>query len=225
MKTEYKYLHFFIMLFITIFIVCDTTAYRMMPFWGTYVPVSGMIIPIVFSLGDIIAEVYGYSISRKLIWNSLACQFIFGIAITIAVHFPTDEIHLTENIHYVETFKNIIRTNITSCMSVTSGMFTNAFLMSKMKVYMNGRNFWVRTILSSSISELVLCVVAYFSLYTGVKDIFTILDIILFVWIYKLIFAVFAAPLVSIISNWLKKKEDLDYYDHEVKYNPFIYNT
>lgn len=47
------------MVFITIFIVCDTTAFRMTNLFGSVVPVSGLIIPIVFSLGDLIADVYG----------------------------------------------------------------------------------------------------------------------------------------------------------------------
>ena len=135
------------MLFITIFIVCDTTAFRMTTFFGTAVPASGLIIPIVFALGDLIAEVYGYSVSRKLIWNNLVCQFIFGVLITIALYFPSPPGNKL-NIHYSLAFQHILRTNITSCLSVTSGMFTNAFLMSKFKIWMNGKRFWVRTIRS-----------------------------------------------------------------------------
>jgi len=102
---QYNYVYFFMMLFITIFIVCDITAFRMTNLFGTVVPVSGLIIPVVFSLGDLTADVYGYQISRKLIWNALVCQFIFGILITLAVNFPspTDNI---DNIHYNEAFKH-----------------------------------------------------------------------------------------------------------------------
>lgn len=220
---QYNYVYFFMMLFITIFIVCDITAFRMTSLFGTTVPVSGMIIPIVFSLGDIIADVYGYQISRKLIWNALICQFIFGILITLAINFPSPHNDIN-NIHYNEAFKHIIRTNITSCMSVSSGMFTNAFLMSKIKIWMNGKRFWIRTILSSSISEFVLCFVAYVTLYWGLKTPFEIWEIILSVWYYKLIFALVAAPFISIIASKLKKLEGCDIFDHGVNYNPFLYN-
>ncbi|BCA97278.1 transporter (plasmid) [Legionella antarctica] len=220
---QYNYVYFFMMLFITIFIVCDITAFRMTNLFGTVVPVSGLIIPVVFSLGDLTAEVYGYQISRKLIWNALVCQFIFGILITLAVNFPspTDNI---DNIHYNEAFKHIIRTNITSCISVSSGMFTNAFLMSKFKIWVNGKSFWIRTVLSSSISEFVLCFVAYTTLYVGLKSPIEIWKIILSVWYYKLIFALLAAPIVSIIASKVKKWEKSDVFDHGVNYNPFLYN-
>lgn len=195
----------------------------MVNFFGTNVPASGLIIPFVFSMGDLIAEVYGYRISRKLIWNNLICQFIFGIVITIAVTLPSPQGNL-DNIHYSEAFKNIIRTNITSCMSVTLGMFTNAFLMSKFKIHMNGKNFWFRTILSSSISEFILCFVAYTILFFGLKEFHEIWSIIIAVWYYKLAFAICASPLVSIMSGILKRFENSDVYDYKVNYNPFLYN-
>jgi queuosine precursor transporter len=220
---DYNYVYFFMMLFITIFIVCDTTAFRMANFFGTSVPTSGLIIPVVFALGDLIAEVYGYQVSRKLIWNNLVCQFIFGIVITLALTLPSPSGD-TFNAHYSETFKHIIRTNITSCMSVTSGMFTNAFLMSKMKIWMNGKRFWIRTILSSSISEFVLCFVAYTTLYAGLKNFSTIWHIIVTVWYYKLIFAFCIAPIVSILSVLVKRLENSDVYDYGMNYNPFLYN-
>lgn len=221
--THYKYVHFFMMLFITLFIICDITAFRMTHLFNTVVPVSGLIIPLVFSLGDLIAEIYGYSISRKLIWNAIICQFIFGFAITLALKFPIPDGDLVAN-SYNESFQHIIRTDMTSCLSVSSGMFTNAFLISKFKIWMNGRRFWVRTILSSSISEFVLCFVAYTALYTGLKSANEIWNIILNVWYYKLIFAVIAAPFVSMLAYVLKKIESSDVFDRNINYNPMYYN-
>lgn len=220
---NYNYISFLMMLFITLFIVCDITAFRMTKLFGAVAPVSGIIIPFIFSLGDIIADAYGYHISRKLIWNAIVCQFIFGIVITGALLLPNDG-KSSDYLYYNLTFQHIIRTNITSCMSVSSGMFTNAFLMSKLKIWMNGKNFWIRTILSSSISEFVLCFVAYTTLYYKFKTFEEIWFIILAVWYYKVIFAIIVAPFVSLVSNFIKKKEQVDKFDYDINYNPFLYN-
>ena len=212
------------MLFMTIFIVCETTAFRMTTLFGSSVPTSGLIIPLVFSLGDLIADVYGYHISRKLIWNALVCQILFGIIMTAAVNLPSPSGDVA-NVHYSEAFKYIIRTNIISCLSITTGMFTNAFLMSRTKIWMNGKRFWIRTFLSSSISEFVLCFVAYTTLYFGLKSFNEMFVIIISVWCYKVIFAFIAAPFVSIAAQLVKKLEKRDTYDNNVNYNPFLYNT
>lgn len=185
-------------------------------------PLSGLILPVVFSLGDIIADVYGYEISRKLIWNSIACQFIFGLIMTFVLNFESPAGNLT-NIHYSEAFQYIIRTNVTSCLSVTTGMFANAFLMSKLKIKMHGKRFWARTILSSCLSEFLLCCVAYLSLYAGLKSLHDVWTIILSVWYYKVLFALAAAPIVSAVTPIIRNIEKMDAYDYGVNYNPFIY--
>lgn len=218
-----KLLPFFLMLFVTLFLICAITAFRMTTLFGKAVPLSGLFLPVVFSLGDIIADVYGYEASRKLIWNTVICQFIFGLVITalLTVDSPMGD---NQNIHYQEVFKHIIRTNLTSCLSVTAGMFANAFLMSKLKIKMHGKRFFIRTILSSSISELLLCTIAYSTLYLGLKPFSEIIEIILFVWYYKLIFAVAAAPIISLITPVIRHIEKKDAYDYGVNYNPFIYH-
>lgn len=221
-KNSFKLDHFFLMLIITIFVVCDTTAFRMTPFGGSDVPVSGLILPVVFALGDLVADVYGFNISRKMIWNVVICQVIFGLTITFALSFPTP-LGNKINAHYSIAFSNILWTNFTSCLSITSGMFVNAFLMSKLKVRMHGKGFIFRTIMSSSISEFVLCFVAYNVLYFWTKNFHEIWQIVLAVWWYKVVFALISSPIVWFLSKLVKYYEGIDIYDKNVNYNPFLY--
>ena len=220
---QYRFLSLISLIFMTIFIVCETTAFRMVDFLGQSVPASGLIIPIIFSLGDIVAEVYGYAIVRKLIWNSLFCQLMFGFLMNIVIILPSKQMDLSHNIHYTLAFEHITRTNVISFLSVTSGMFTNAFLISKLKIYMQGKKYWFRTILSSGISEFVLCFVAYNTLFLGLKPYSEIISIVFYVWIYKIVFAIVVANFVALIAKKLKKIEQSDVYDVNTKFSPFIY--
>lgn len=221
---QYKYVDFFMMLFVSIFLVCETTAWRMVDIFGHPVPASGLVIAIVFFLGDIIAEVYGYHISRKLIWNTLVCQIIFGLTITLVIHLPTLSSAGAISDSYELTFEHLLRTNLISLLSVTSGMFANAFLISKLKIRMYGKKFIFRVILSSAISEAILCIIAYTTLFIGEKDFLTILNMIFLIWVYKVIFAVFSAPFAPLISDALKKLEQCDIYDFGMNYSPFRYS-
>lgn len=217
---QYKCLTILIMLFITIFLMCDTTAFRMVMFFGREVPLSGLIIPIVFALGDIIAEAYGYRLTMKILFSAIICQFLYGVMMMLVLKTPSAANNLT-NIHYDFAFQHIFRTSMTSCFSVTSGMFVNAFLISKLKIYMNGKNFWVRTLLSSGFSEIVLCTVAYFILYAGLKDVLHIVTIIYSIWSYKMAVSFLISPLVVYIGALVKKIDNSDVYDRNVNYNPF----
>ena len=70
------------MLFITVFIICDITAFRMVEIYGKELPLSGFIIPIIFAIGDITAEIYGYRITMNMLYNGIVSQCIFGLLIT-----------------------------------------------------------------------------------------------------------------------------------------------
>lgn len=217
---QYKCLTILSMLFITIFIMCDTTGYRMVPFFGSEVPLSGFIIPIVFALGDILAEAYGYRITMKVLMSGICCQFLYGFLMMLVLKAPS----LPENImntHYDFAFQHIFRAGVTSCFSVSSGMLVNALLISRLKIYMNGKRFWLRTLLSSGFSEIVLCTLAYFILYAGLKDISNIVTIIYSVWSYKMVVSFLINPLVAYVGGLVKRIDQSDVYDIDVNYNPF----
>lgn len=217
---QYNALTFLTIIFITIFLVCDITAFRMVLFFGKEIPLSGLIIPAVFALGDIIAEVYGYRIIMNVLKSAIICQMLFGIIITIVLMSPSPPGNAL-NEHYKFAFDHILRTNITSCFSVTAGMFANAFLISKLKIYTNGKKFWIRTLISSGFSEIVLCTVAYFILFSGLRDITNIIEIIYSVWSYKMVISILINPIITAIARFLKKYEFSDVYDYDINYNPF----
>lgn len=218
---QYKYLTFLSMLFITIFVMCDITAYRMVHIFNKELPLSGFIIPILFSIGDIVAEAYGYRITMKILVNGIICQCVFGVLITLFLYAPSLNT-ITLNLEYSHVFQHIIRANVCSCFSVSSSMLINAFLISKLKIYMNGKRFWFRTIISCAISEMVLCTLAYLLLFTGLRDTSDVLRIIYSVWIYKMIFSFLAAPFISLVGRLIKKHES-DIYDVGISYKPFSY--
>lgn len=217
---QYKYLTFLSMLFVAIFFVCDTTAFRMVDFFGYDAPLSGFIIPLIFALGDIIAETYGYRVTMTVLSSGIICQLVYGVMMFFVLKAPSP-LNNQLNINYDLAFQHILRTSFTSCASVTSGMFVNAVFISKLKIYMNGRRFWLRTLLSSSVSEMVLCTVAYFALFTGLKKLDAIIQIIFIVWLYKIFISLLINPLVAYLGQLLKKVEQSDVYDINVNYNPF----
>ncbi len=208
-KINYKYLIIFTMMFIVILIICEMTSFLMLDIFQYKMPLSGFIIPIVFSIGDLIAEVYGYQIIKKIIWNGLFCQLMFGLFFTILINI--NFINFSENIFaYKIVFENILRTNLVSLVSVTSGMFINAIIISKLKLNMNGRRYWVRTIISSCFSEFIVSFLAYIFLYYGIKSYYEIFEIIIIVFLYKFIFAILIAPFLSILTRKIKQIEEID---------------
>src|SRR5258708_7362902 len=109
---QYRALTFLTILFITIFLICDITAFRMVLFFGNEIPLSGLIIPAVFALGDIIAEGYGYRITMNILKSAIICQMLFGIILTVVLMSPSPPGNIL-NEHYNFAFEHILRTSIT----------------------------------------------------------------------------------------------------------------
>src|SRR5690242_4547337 len=109
-KMPYKYILFLSMFFVTIDLSAVSMAYKLVSLNNLFEINSGatFIFPITYALGDIITEVYGYNMARKLIWFSLFFQFIFAFLITAVIHLPSPLFWQNE-FNYTIVFGSIIR--------------------------------------------------------------------------------------------------------------------
>ena len=70
----------------------------------------------------------------------------------------------------------------------------------------NGRHFWLRSIGSSTIGEAIMLVISVVIALAGVLTLSKLFQLIAYTYIYKIIFAIVVAPLVSIAATILKNK-------------------
>ena len=92
-----------------------------------------------------------------------------------------------------------------------------------MKIKTKGRWLWSRTIGSTIIGEGLDTVIFITAAYAG-KD-SPIGTMIWHHWLFKTGIEVVATPITYAIVNWLKRSEGIDTYDHETKYNPFVFSS
>ena len=76
-KIRFRLLQLASMLYISVMLVTIVLTYKITTIFGYTISTATFLIPLWYSLGDIITEVYGYSISRRLIWYGLLCQAVF----------------------------------------------------------------------------------------------------------------------------------------------------
>lgn len=222
---QFKYDYLLMMLTITVFIMCDTTAFRPTLFWGVEIPLSGLILPMVFALSDVISEVYGFETTKKLIVNIIICQLIysFGIHEMLSLNTPIGN---STNHHYDEAFKNIRWTSLTSCFSIPTGMYINSVILNSLKIKFNGRKLSLRGIVAGSIGELIICIVAYNFLFFWENKPYTeIFTIIYTVWFYRIVFTMVTVPFFVSTTRALKYLEGKEVFDYNVSYNPFKFKS
>jgi uncharacterized integral membrane protein (TIGR00697 family) len=100
------------------------------------------------------------------------------------------------------------------------GEFANSYVLSRMKIFTKGRWLWSRTIGSTIIGQALDTSLFITIGYIGTGA--SVPTMILNHWVCKVGIEVIFTPVTYIIVNWLKRKESIDTYDYQEKYNPFI---
>ena len=212
------------MIFSILFCVCLITANILETKQIQVLSVSltgGLIVfPVSYIINDCVCEVWGYSKARMLIWLGFAMNFFFVMvgalcdAIPGAPYWDNEE-----GFHAI--FGLAPRIAAASFIAFICGSFINAYVMSKMKIASNGKNFSLRAILSTvageSIDSLIFFPLALSSVVPA-KEL-----ILLMVWqvILKIVYEIIALPITIRVVKALKKYEGEDVYDEGISYGWF----
>ena len=208
------------MLYMTIKLTTVVLIYKIMTIGPFSASASTLVMPLWFVLGDVITEVYGYKIAKHIIWMAIFCQFIFSFACAglIAFHSPSEWAYQEA---YNQVLGKLPRVALASFLAIVSGAFINAYTISKWKILLQGKYFWLRSLGASVIGELTFTVVAYLIEFSGVVPLSNLLHLMVISFAIKLFFN----PLLIIPSIFLvfklKQLEGVDVYDFRTNFNPF----
>jgi len=217
---SFKALNFVCMLYITLILAANILVFRMTLIGSLTVSIGVYIIPFWFVLADIIAEVYGYKICKRIIWFCLICNLIFGTICSLSIYFP-----YPISWHYSADYQFIVAKQIKVALllliAVIAGGFLNAYLISKWKIILRGRYFWLRCLGASFIGQLIFSLVTIGFNFYSVLPLHDLLVYIVFAYLQKMLSTTFLAVPAVYIARMLKRIENIDTYDQQLKFNPF----
>ncbi len=101
------------------------------------------------------------------------------------------------------------------------GEFANTIIMSRLKVAMAGRHLWLRAIGSTLVGQGLDSLVFISIAFVGVIPTSVLLGTIVTQWLVKSAYEALATPLTYAMVGFLKRREGIDVYDRQVRFNPF----
>ena len=206
-------------IFVTCLLTANIVGVKMASLGPVILPAAVILFPLSYIVGDIITEVYGYRQARKVIWLGFACNLIFVIIAWVGQALPPAPLWGGQ-----EAYESILgytpRLLAASFGGYLAGEFGNSFIMAKMKVLTRGRWLWARTISSTIVGQGLDSAIFIPGAYFGAP--FFVPIIILHHWLAKILIEAAATPLTYAVVNHLKKKEAIDTYDYETRFNPFL---
>ncbi|MDR3476726.1 MAG: queuosine precursor transporter [Gammaproteobacteria bacterium] len=218
------------MLFVTFLVVSNLTAFKVAEIQLTSdlalnFPAALIFFPLTYFFDDILTEVYGFKISRLIIWGGLLCSALVTLCTSIAVYLPSSAIWDANTNHgssaYALVFQSSARIFFASMLAYFFGEFINSMILAKLKVQTQGKHFFLRVISSTgigaAIDSTIFCNVAFW----GVMPNHIIWKMILTIYLFKLCYEIIALPMTYALVAYLKKADGVDHYDRETKFNPF----
>jgi uncharacterized integral membrane protein (TIGR00697 family) len=208
--------------FITCLITANITAVKLVNVCGLVLPAAIVIFPVSYIFGDILTEVYGYRQARRVIWLGFLCNLIAVVAIWLGQVLPPASFWRGQAA-YERILGYTPRLLLASFLAYLLGEFANAFVMAKMKIATKGRWLWSRTIGSTLIGEGLDSLVFMTVAFIGEIPTTQLASAIVTQWLAKSAYEACVTPLTYAAVNFLKRKERLDVYDYDTRFNPLLF--
>ena len=186
---------------------------------GSLTVTAGLLVfPISYIINDCIAEVWGFKKARLIIWSGFAMNFFVVALGLIAVAIPAAPFWEGEE-HFDFVFGMAPRIVAASLMAFLVGSFLNAYVMSRMKVASQGRNFSARAIWSTVVGETADSLIFFPVAFGGViawKELLIMMGIQI---VLKSLYEVMILPVTIRVVKAIKKIDGSDVYDTNISYN------
>ncbi len=208
-------------LFVTCLITANIIAVKLIQLGGLILPAAVIIFPISYIVGDVLTEVYGYRQARRVIWLGFFCNFIAVAAIWAGGMLPAAGFWEGQAA-YARILGFTPRLLAASFVAYLIGEFSNAYVLAKMKIATQGRWLWTRTIGSTLIGQGLDSAVFIALAFGGVIPLEGLITAMVTQWLFKSAYEAAATPLTYWVVNFLKRQEQIDVYDEDTRFNPFL---
>ena len=181
--------------------------------------------PISYVFGDILTEVYGYARSRRVIWAGFGAMIFASFMSYVVVAMPPAPGWDGQSV-YEKAFGNTWRIVLASLVAFWAGEFANSVTLAKMKIGMEGRFLWMRTIGSTIVGEAVDSLIFYPLAFAAILSLpgWTwpqVMEVMFHNYLMKVAWEAIMTPFTYRIVAFLKRVENEDYYDRQTKFTPF----
>ena len=201
---QVKYLEFFSIGFIVTMLVANIIAVKMLQIGPFTIPAGTIIFPISYIINDVLTEVFGYKIARRVVWMGFFSNLFLVVVVYMAQILPPAPFWDGQ-----QAFERILgftpRILAASFLAYLVGSLVNAKVMEVMKILTNERYLWSRTIGSTLVGEGIDSFIFMAVAFAGTIPAQNWLKSAFTIWFLKTLYETLVTPLTYIVVNRVKK--------------------
>ena len=225
---SYKYLDVITVAFVAVLLISNLASNKLVTLGPFTFDAGTLLFPLSYIFGDILTEVYGYKRSRRVIWLGFGAAALMAVVLWIVTLLPA----APDSGEQTAVFNTAIASTpwivLGSLIAFWAGEFSNSIILAKMKVAMQGRFLWMRTISSTLVGQAIDTIL-FLTIAFGIggalmgqpMDGSLFWTIVISNYIFKVGVEVLFTPITYATVGFLKRAEHEDYYDTNTDFNPF----
>lgn len=174
--------------------------------------VAIFVLPLIFTINDVITEVYGKERTRSIIKSGLMIIFLILLFSLLATNLPASARFMASEKAYDTIFGLSARIAAASLTAFALAEFMDVIVFVKIRKLLGKKALWLRNNVSNFASQFidtsVFMFLAFYAFDKGFADNFSFLfSLILPYWLLKCFMSVIETPLVYLGVSWLKKDQ------------------
>lgn len=192
--------------FCGLLLISNIGATKLIEFGPIITDGGAFLFPLVYIVGDILSEVYGFKAARK------AILVAFGLLILAALTFWVVQLSPpAESWPNQEAFEAVLgfvpRIVLASIAGFLVGQLLNAYVLVRIKEWTKEKNLWFRLLGSTVVGEaadtIVFCTIAFYGVITGGE----FLNYVIVGFVYKCVMEIILMPVTYRVIAVVKKSE------------------
>lgn len=216
---SFKYYDIILAIFAASLLISNLAATKLIQVGPLILDAGAVLFPLVYILGDVLTEVYGFKYAKRAIWTGFGVMLLAVLALTVARYLPAAPDYADQ-----AAFEAVLgffpRIVAASLVAYLVGSLVNSYALAKLKVMTGGKKLWFRLIGSTVVGGLLDTLVFALIAFGGVLS---APDMVLFVvvgWVFKTFVEIIFMPLTYRAISIIKKREGVDMFDKKTDFNP-----
>jgi len=197
-------------LFTSIIIISNIIAGKLINIGPFILTLSILIYPLSYAIANIISEIYGTKISKKVIKAGFISSILLVIISFITFYFPPSPV-FEYNEAYKIVFGSTSRIILASFLSYFAAQNVNIWIFNSLKSFFKIENLFFRNIISMIITQFIDSVVFVGISFYGKYDLQLLTNMILSQYLIKLLISILNSPIIAISVRQLKKRLILEH--------------
>lgn len=197
---------FFAAIFVALLLISNIGAVKLIEFGPIITDGGAILFPLVYIVGDILSEVYGFKAARRVILTAFAVSILASATFYLVQLAPP-----ASDWENQEAFESILgfvpRIVLASVIAFLVGQLLNSYVLVKIKERTKERNLWLRLMGSTALGQfadtLIFCTIAFYGVITGIE----FLKYLVIGYFYKSSIEYLFVPITYQVIAFIKRRE------------------